>query len=119
MHQNVHEMSRAIGSLESSVKTLTETWQRQDREATEGRRALHKKVDDLTSQQHALTATVEQQTRELAEIKPAIQRFEAQRLREQGQRSLVKVIWAAFVAFAAGLGYVGHELLQIFWPPKH
>lgn len=122
MTEGVHEMSRAIGGLEASVKSLTDTWQRQDRDATEGRRALHKKVDELKSQQAILTQKVDDQTKklaeELAEVKPAIKRFEAQRQRVEGARSAVKVMWIAAVAFATGLGYAGHELLLYFWPPK-
>lgn len=119
MTEGVHEMSRAIGGLEASVKSLTDTWQRQDRDATEGRRALHKKVDELKSQQTVLTQQVAQQAKELAEVAPAIARFEAQRQRVEGARSAVKVVWLGVVAFATGLGYAGHELLIYFWPPRH
>jgi hypothetical protein len=31
----------------------------------------------------------------------------------------MKLGWGAVVAFATGLGYIGHELLIYFWPPKH
>jgi len=72
MADTIHEMSRAIGSLESSAKTLTTTWAEQDREATEGRRLLHAKIDDLKSQQATLAAQVAQQTSKLAEVEPAI-----------------------------------------------
>lgn len=126
MADSIDEISRAIGSLESSVKNLTETWQRQDREATEGRRRLYEKVDELKAQQEELarqqqdlTGKLTKQTEELSEIKPAIKRFETQRQREEGARSLIKLMWMGIVAFATGLGYVGHELLIYLWPPKH
>lgn len=116
---NIHEMSRAIGSLEEAVKTFKETWVQQDIQAAAARGVMYAKVDDLKSQQAVLASKVERQTAELAELKPAIERFEAQRQREEGARSLVKLIWIAVTAFATGLGYVGHELLINFWPPKH
>lgn len=119
MPDNMHEVSRSIGSLEASVTNLTETWQRQDREATEGRRRLHEKMDGLKSQQETLASTVAQQTKKLTEIEPAIKRFEAQRQRQEGARSLAKLLWGGLLAFAAGLGYIAHELLIILWPPKH
>lgn len=119
MADGVHEMSRAVGSLEATVKTLTENWQRNDDEATEGRRRMHEKIDALRSQQESLQKTVEQQTTELAEIKPAIKRFEAQRQRQEIQKSMIKALWLGVVAFATGLGYLAHELLIFFWPPKH
>jgi chromosome segregation ATPase len=114
--ESERETSRAIGSLESTVQHLTETWQRQDSDATEGRRRLHQKIDELTAQQAALAATVRQQTAELAEIKPAIKRFEQQRQRQEGAASLFKVLWLGVVAFATGLGYAAHELLQYIFP---
>lgn len=119
MTDNIHEMSRAIGSLESSVKTLTTTWAEQDREASEGRRILYGKVDELKSQQGTLTSRLAQLTDEFAEIKPAIRRFEIQRQRAEGASSLRKLIWTGIVTFAAGLGYVGHEFLIYLWPPRH
>jgi DNA repair exonuclease SbcCD ATPase subunit len=126
MADRIDGISHAIGSLESSVKTLTDTWQRQDREAAEGRRRLYDKVEELKAQQEELarqqqdlTGKLAKQTEELAEIKPAIKRFEAQRQRAEGARSLIKLMWMGIVAFATGLGYVGHELLVYFWPPKH
>jgi len=119
MPDSMHEVSRSIGSLEASVTNLTETWQRQDREATEGRRRLHEKMDGLKSQQEALASTVALQTKKLAEVEPAIKRFEAERQRQAGARSLAKLLWGGVLAFAAGLGYIAHELMVILWPPKH
>ncbi len=116
MTDSEREASRAIGSLESSVRHLTETWQRQDKEAADGRRRLHEKIEELTSQQAALTGKVGKQTEELAEIKPAIKRFEAQRQRQEGAASLFKVLWLGVAAFATGLGYASHELLQWLFP---
>jgi vacuolar-type H+-ATPase subunit I/STV1 len=118
VNEPVHEMSRAIGKLEAIVKALTDTWQRQDDEATEGRRVLHSKMDELSRQQAALSVKVEQQTKQLAEIEPAIKRFEEQRQRQEGAASLFKILWMGVVAFATGLGYAGHELLTYLWPPK-
>jgi ERCC4-type nuclease len=117
--ESERETSRAIGSLEATVKHLTDTWQHQDGEATEGRRRLHQKIDDLTTKQTKLEETINQQTKELAEIKPAIKRFEAERMRREGANSLIKVAWGALIAFVYGLGYAGHELLQYFFPPRH
>lgn len=116
MTESVHEMSRALGKVEAVVNALTETWQRQDDEATEGRRVLHQKMDEVREQQAVLTTKVQQQTEKLAEIEPAIKRFEAQRQRQEGAASLFKVLWLGVVAFATGLGYAGHELLQYFFP---
>jgi chromosome segregation ATPase len=119
MTESERDTIRSIASLEATVKHMTETWQAQEREATEGRRRLHEKIDELKSQQAALTTKVEQQTKKLAEVEPAIKRFEAERQRQEGVASLFKVLWVGLVAFATGLGYVGHVLLQYIFPPRH
>lgn len=116
MTESIHDMSRALGKVEAIISALTETWQRQDDEATEGRRLLHAKMDELTKQQAILTTKVEQQTEQLSEVKPAIKRFEEQRQRQEGAASLFKVLWLGVVAFATGLGYAGHELLTYLFP---
>jgi septal ring factor EnvC (AmiA/AmiB activator) len=118
MPDSMHEVSRVIGDLEATVRSFKETWATQDREATDGRRRLHDKIDSLKSQQEALASTVSQQTKKFAEIEPAIKRFEIQRRRQEGARSLAKLLWGGVVAFAAGLGYLAHEMLILFWPPK-
>lgn len=119
LDDNERETARAIGALEASVKHLTETWKHQDDEATEGRRRLHEKLDELKSQQEALAATVAQQTRELAEIKPAIESFKSARDQQIGAQKLGKLLWGAFLAAAGGVGYVIGDWLHLFWPPKH
>jgi hypothetical protein len=118
MTDNIDGMSRAIGSLEASVEAFKETWVGKDREATEGRRVLYSKIDEMKAVQSVTTQQVAQLTAELAEIKPAIKRFEAQRQRSEGARSMVKVLWAGLLAFATGLGYAAHELMVFFWPPR-
>lgn len=115
----IHQVSAELGALKKAVEMMTATWRDQERAATDGRRALHQKFDKLKEEMTETKDRVGQMTNEMAEIKPAIKRFEAQRQRAEGASSAIKVIWAAIVVFATGLGYVGHELLIYFWPPKH
>ena len=49
VNRTIVEMSRAIGALESTVKTLTTTWQSQEVSVAQGRRDLHRKFDGLAS----------------------------------------------------------------------
>lgn len=119
MTESERDTIKSISAMETTVRHLTETWQRQETEATEGRRRLHAKIDDLKSSQEDLENTVRQQTSEISEIKPAIKRFEEQRQRQEGAASMFKVLWMGVVAFATGLGYAGHELLQYFFPRGH
>lgn len=115
---NDSAVAQALGNLKGTVDAMADQWRRQEQSASEGRRTLHGKVDDLAKQQASLASQVAQQTLELAEVKPAIKRFEADRQRREGANSMVKLLWGSIIAFATGLGYVAHELMVIFWPPK-
>jgi uncharacterized membrane protein len=115
----IHQVSAELGRLKNAVEMMTDTWRAQERAATDGRRALHDKFDELKTEMTETRGRVGQMSNELAEIKPAIKRFEAQRQRQEGASSAMKVIWGAVVVFATGLGYAGHELMMYFWPPKH
>ena len=115
---NDNLVAQALGNLQGTVRAMAEQWRDQERSASAGRHALRDKVDALAAQQTTLANQVAQQTKQLAEVEPAIQRFEQDRQRREGANSLVKLIWAGIIAFATGLGYVGHELLLMFWPLK-
>lgn len=115
----IHQVSSELGALKKAVEMMTSTWREQEKAATDGRRVLHEKFEELKTEMTETKGRVGQMTEEMAEIKPAIKRFEAQRQREEGASSAVKVIWGAVVVFATGLGYAAHELLIFFWPPKH
>lgn len=111
------EISRAIGSLEGLVKSLTDTWVQQDQEATEGRRALYGKFEELKTEVNKTTAKVETLVREMSEIKPAVKNFEAARQRREGANSLMKILWGGVVAFATGIGYLLHDYVGNFFRP--
>ena len=100
----VHEMSRAIGSLEASVRSLNERWEERERSAAEGRRVLHAKFDALRDNVSDLASEVSGVTEKLASIEPEIKTFEEARLQAIGAQKLGKWIWWVLLGVAGAAG---------------
>ena len=64
-------MSRAIGALEPTVKTLTTTWQSQEVSASQGRRDLHQKFDGLALKVSELAGKVDTAVKDIGDMKPS------------------------------------------------
>lgn len=111
----IHEMSRAVGGLEATVKNLTDTWQRQDEEATEGRRRLHAKFDTLMTTVQGLSFRVDGLTTELAHIKPAVIVSDQERHQAIGSKKTIAMIWSGIIAFIGGTAAIIVELIHQLW----
>lgn len=114
---DINEFSRAIGSLEASVSNMTRTWSEQERNATEGRRALHQKMDDIKDDVSMLTGRVDKVAAELAEIGPAVTEFKRQRERAIGAMKFGRWMWGAMLAAAGSAGWAINEWLHL--PKPH
>lgn len=112
----IHQVSADIGGLKKAVEMMTTTWQQQELAATEGRRALHARFDDVRNEVTKLTGRVDQMAVEMSEIKPAIDTFKSARERALGAQRLGKIIWGAFIALA---GLAGMALGEIFHIVRH
>jgi hypothetical protein len=116
----LREMIRSIGGLESTVKSLQQTWQSQEASASQGRRDLHQKFDAMRSEVHALTAKVDGALRELAEIKPSVHAFENAKAQAQGAQTLGKWIWGGLLFAGGGIGWALANWITITpKPPLH
>jgi len=118
MTGDMNDLYRRIGGLQSSVETLTKTWGEQDRQATEGRRELYRKVDELKTEVTKMTGRVDQLAEDVSEIKPAVKNFEATKNRGQGERNIIRIVWSILVAGVGALAYVINDWIHLFWPPK-
>lgn len=124
---DIHEVSRIIGglqasviSLQASIESLNTTWGDRERSASEGRRILHEKFDELRGDVMRLSAEVENVSKDLSsDIKPAIADFKSARSEQIGMQKLGKLLWGVFLAAAGGVGYVIGDWLHLLWPPKH
>ncbi len=110
---DIHDFSRALGSLEASVTNLTRTWAEQERNASEGRRALHQKMDDIKDDVSSLTGRVDSMATEMGEIRPAVVEFKKQRERAIGAMSFGRWIWGAMLTAAGLMGWAINEWLHL------
>lgn len=110
-------ISRAIGSLESSVVNLQQAVESQGRLASDSRDAIHLKLEEGTAEMGALRHEIETMKVSLQTIEPAVKNFEKARQRREGQKSLMVIMWTVIVVFATGLGYAANfafEYLKAF-----
>lgn len=98
----LREMSRSIGGLESTVKTLVSTWQAQEASATQGRRDLHQKFDAISEKVTNLANKLDTAIKDITEIKPSVAAFEDAKEQAKGAQKLGKGIWGALL-FSGGL----------------
>lgn len=109
----IHQVSADIGGLKTAVEMMTTTWQQQEQSATEGRRLLHAKFDDVRNEVTKLSGRVDQMATDMSEIKPAIDTFKSARERQLGAQWMGKLIWVAFIGIAGAIGGVIVEFLHI------
>lgn len=109
----VHQVSAEIGGLKKAVEIMTSTWQQQEQSATDGRRQLHAKFDDVRNEVTKLAGRVDQMGRDIAEIRPAIDAFKSARERQLGAQWMGKLIWLAFIGIAGAVGAAVAELLRL------
>lgn len=109
----IHQISAEIGGLKAAVEMMTTTWQSQEKSATEGRRALHDKFDELSKDVIRLAGEVENVSKDLALIKPAVDAFKTARDRQDGAQRMGRLVWAAFIGIAGAVGGVIVELLHL------
>ncbi|WP_166295344.1 DUF1515 domain-containing protein [Bradyrhizobium sp. 2S1] len=120
----LREMARAIGGLESTVKTLTATWQQQEQSASNGRRDLHQKVEALRSDVSTkvdglrgdmvkMGAQVETAIKDIAAMKPVVQAVENVAVQATGVRNVTKWIWGAGAFLSGGVVWIITNLVDI------
>jgi len=101
-HAALRDMARSIGGLESTVKTLVETWRNQEQAASSGRRVLHEKFDQLQSEVHRFSSLLADAVSDIAVMKPTVEAVEQAKQRAIGAGMLGKALWAIGGAMVAG-----------------
>src|ERR1700753_700260 len=106
MVDSIHDMSRAVGALEGTVKNMTDQWARQEAAASEGRRVVHEKLDEVKETQTKTTAELQQLKDEFAILKPAITAFQKKQDEAEGMKNLGKILWLGMGGIGAVIGYL-------------
>lgn len=117
----LHQVSAEIGGLKKSVEIMTDLWKTQEASAAAGRRALHEKFDlakdEIGLQVAGLSLRVDRLADRFDLIEPAVNGYKEEKLRDEGAKRLGVKLYAALVAGATLLGYVGHEVITYFRHP--
>jgi archaellum component FlaC len=113
----LREMSRSIGGLESTVKTLVTTWQSQEQQASQGRRDLHAKVDALKDEVKSYGQQLAAAVKDINDMKPTVDGIVVAKQQAAGVGKLGKALGTVAV-FLSG-GGAGAWILSWFTSPKH
>lgn len=124
--------ARAFGKLEAKVENLVETWKTQDQKATDGRRDLHRKFDELKDVMMAglgaiklevgsLSHRVNEIVDDYAKIEPQFIISNNERQQRVGSKKAIAKVWGTLIGLvtvAGGAGAGISELIHLLWPPK-
>lgn len=95
MSMIVGALREAVTKLDETVTTWTEKWERQDELATQGRRELYGKVDNLRDEVHGLSTDlrimrrdVDSMNSEVGSLKSTIEEFKETRAEARGAGKL-------------------------------
>lgn len=102
----LREMSRTIGGLESTVKSMLQTWQSQEAAASQGRRDLHMKFDNLSDKVTGLASKVDIAILDITAIKPSVEAFDNAKQRAMGAQTLGRWIWGLLLLMGGSFGWV-------------
>ena len=124
IHQTLGSLKATVDHLGASIKHMTEMWLAQEKSASEGRRALYDKVEEVKDTVTALNSRIGSVENTITAIKPAVQEFENQREQQKGAIKLGKVLWAGMLAASGTMGAAiawafGHLFQSGSLPPGH
>lgn len=128
IQRQLNDLNRLIGGLAATISNHTETWQRQDTAASSGRERLYKRIESLATELRASAANLAARVAALEEkvkvIKPSVDAFNEEKLREEGAKRFGLWVWSGLLLAAGFIGYVVHEALEWYLhlpplPPKH
>lgn len=123
-----------LGALREAVDSLIRTWSEQDRKATDGRREVYHKLEELRNEGNRKFEELKDEVRETSsevktlardflEMKPIVRGFEIARHRSAGARWVLRGLWGALATGVAAIAYVLHDwagvIMGLLWPPKH
>lgn len=119
---NEDSVARALGDLQGTVRSMAEQWRRQDEAASNGRRALYERFDDVVHEVGTVSAKLDAVTQDVAEMKndiktevmPTIDTVRMAAAHRLGVIWAGKIFWAFLIGVAGAVSFAVHELLQYF-----
>jgi hypothetical protein len=119
---NEDSVSRALGELQGTVRSMADQWRRQDEIANAGRLALYERFESLSMQMLRMSGALDAVTQDVAElrndvnneIKPAIDSYRLEAARRLGVLWAGRTMWTFMVGIAGAVGFAAHEMVQFF-----
>lgn len=99
----IHELSRVVGGLETSIENFKATWREQDRKATESRRELYKEMTKLRVE----FGQMQQRIEPLTALQNRVDVLTAAKHQAQG------AVWMARLIFGVLCGVVGALIAKL------
>lgn len=118
-------LREAIDGLKTAHQQMATMWSNQERDAVEGRRRLHDKLDEVkgevTQLKNDVSKRMDNVEKTLIDIGPEVAEFKVRRHEARGALKFGRWLWGIIVAAAATGGWGIHEWLAIKPPilPPH
>lgn len=117
-HRNI--LLRAFGNLEGTVASMATQWRAQEKAATESRRNLYEKFEELLGRVSALSNNIGNVQQDVAELKndietkimPSIEAYTIKQAEKRGAQNMGKLLWVGLLALVSAASYGIHQLLQ-------
>lgn len=126
MTEQDHILLRAFGNLEGTVASMATQWREQERHASDGRKHLHDKFEELLGKVLVLSNTVNNVQQDVAELKndietkvmPPIAESKEKQAEKRGARHVGKMLWVGALAMVSAASYGIHQLISWLFPIK-
>jgi len=103
------ELDRIVAALGAKIDAFQAHWQKQDDRATEGRKFLYDKFDELGNDFQAVRYEVRDLSKDMNSIKPKVEILESIRLEAKGAVRVARFGWLIVGAIGASVPWiVGH-----------
>lgn len=122
IHQTLGALKEAAENSKRTLEHLMRMWETQEKNASEGRRIIHEKVDAMGTKLTELAGRITSVETAVTGIKPEVQEFKNQREQQKGAMKLGKALWAVMLTACGTMGgALGWGLHHLFAapPPGH
>jgi hypothetical protein len=115
IHRQLASLQTSVEHLTDAMKSMSSQWATQESSAASGRRALHEKfehfrdevglqISGLSLRVDRVVDSVKAMDVTMTKVKPAVEKYEAEKMREEGARRLGAKLVTALTAASGVMG---------------
>lgn len=97
------ELDRLVAGLAAELKAFQKHWETQDHHATEGRKVIFDKIEDLSHDFQAVSYDVRDLKKDVGQMKPTVDRLDNLRVEATGIAKVGKIGWMVIGALGSGV----------------